>query len=854
MKKNYFYGFYKSFGFLSTIILPLCYCFIALAACYSQRLAFVKTDATLVAHTLSAALVALFGGIAVLGLSDLKNKKFGFIDFLVGSAMLGSIGSLIIAATKKNGSKSFLISLGVCVGLLVVVFIVRAILIKFDGTKRGSKVYFKALANKLNPILALVISALLAIVVCSMRGNLDHIIKSYGLGVCIGAVVVSILISSCVKKNDATIFDALLLIAFLTFAIVTVYFFNALGKYQNGSIRGCAYITCALLMGLLYRSESIVEEDDKLSKHKFNAYFADLYSKHDVWYSISAGLVVAGGLFAVNACKNTVKSYLKLMHITVKLPSVQTANYILIGGFAVLLVLGLIVIAGIKKPKIKFVDVIVNVLLHVSIFLIPFVVYLFTKLQTLNLLDNIPLLVLLILVLVLIVFTFILQTIRIVSYEIIKEEPAVIEEADDANDNEEDSLNNEIEENVEEATEEPKEESVEEAPEEVTENALEQEENSTESSEDDEFLSAVEDIPEATTSSVTEVEQEPVQTEEVVYVDENGNEIPNDEVLEADADGEDELDVEDDEVEDDESEDETDDETDDEEASVEEDVNAKERAIINPEVTVVDENGKPKRIKMNFNARMMFAPYQAKEYYNEIKNYLIMYRAKGRFSARCESFRYHGLVAKVALAGKSVKVCLAIDPTSLEGTKYHYKDVSNKKQYVEVPTMIKVRSDRGLKYFKELVDLMMAARQVKPKRNFKPVNYMPTLIPNGQAILGTIGLSTDYLYDTMNVRSIPSEMPNNLADYLPVIQGEDLGEDEVEAVVYLDTLCNHFLDYDEITIDILKSMHIVNKGNVLRIKARGTLDRKLIIYAEYFDEDALKMLMCTNCTAIKIIR
>ena len=852
MKKNYFYGFYKSFGFLSTIILPLCYCFIALAACYSQRLAFVKTDATIVAHTLSAALVALFGGIAVLGLSDLKNKKFGFIDFLVGSAMLGSIGSLIIAATKKNGSKSFLISLGICVGLLLVAFIVRAILVKFDGTKRGSKVYFKALANKLNPILALVVSALLAIVICSMRSNLDHIIKFYGLGVCIGAVVVSILISTCVKKNDATLFDALLLIAFLTFAIVTVYFFNALGKYQYGSIRGCAYITCALLIGLLYRSESIVEEDDKLSKYKFNAYFADLYSKHDVWYSISAGLVVAGGLFAVNACKNTVKSYLKLMHITVKLPSIQIANYILIGGFAVLLILGLIVIAGIKKPKIKFVDVIVNVLLHISIFLIPFVVYLFTKLQTLNLLDNIALLVLLILVLVLIVFTFILQAIRIVNYEII-EEPAVVEETevDEAN-NEEDSLNNEneetSEESQEETSEEPQEEAVEESqeetPEEVSENLEEQEENTCELSEDDEFLSAVESIPEATTSSVTEVKQEPEQAEEVVYVDENGNEISNDEVSEEDADGEDELDIEDDEAEED----------DEELEPVEEDINAKERAIINPEVTVVDENGKPKRIKMNFNARMMFAPYQAKEYYNEIKNYLIMYRAKGRFSARCESFRYHGLVAKVALAGKSVKVCLAIDPTSLEGTKYHYKDVSNKKQYVEVPTMIKVRSDRGLKYFKELVDLMMAAREVKPKKNFKPVNYMPTLIPNGQAILGTIGLSTDYLYDTMNVRSIPSEMPNNLADYLPVIQGEDLGEDEVEAVVYLDTLCNHFLDYDEITIDILKSMHIVNKGNVLRIKARGTLDRKLIIYAEYFDEDALKMLMCTNCTAIKIIR
>ena len=168
--------------------------------------------------------------------------------------------------------------------------------------------------------------------------------------------------------------------------------------------------------------------------------------------------------------------------------------------------------------------------------------------------------------------------------------------------------------------------------------------------------------------------------------------------------------------------------------------------------------------------------------------------------------------------------------------------------------MVKVRSHRGLKYFKELVDMMMAAREVKPKRNYHEVNLMPTLIPNGEAILATLGMSTDYLYDSMNVKSIPQEMPDVLEDYLPVIQAEPLNEEEVEANVYLDTLCNHFNEGDEVTIDTLKSLHIVTRGNVLRIKARGTLDRKLIIYAEYFDGDALKMLMCTNCTAIKIIR
>ena len=150
---------------------------------------------------------------------------------------------------------------------------------------------------------------------------------------------------------------------------------------------------------------------------------------------------------------------------------------------------------------------------------------------------------------------------------------------------------------------------------------------------------------------------------------------------------------------------------------------------------------------------------------------------------------------------------------------------------------------------------MFATRGVKPKRNYENVDYLPTLIPNGEAILATLGMSTYYLQNSMNAKGIPDEMPDNLEDYLPMIPGEELPEgEEIEATVYLDTLCNHFEDGNEVTIDVLKSLHIVTRGNVLRVKARGTLDKKLIIYAEYFDEDALKMLMCTNCTAVKVVR
>lgn len=272
------------------------------------------------------------------------------------------------------------------------------------------------------------------------------------------------------------------------------------------------------------------------------------------------------------------------------------------------------------------------------------------------------------------------------------------------------------------------------------------------------------------------------------------------------------------------------------------------------ETVEVDNVVANKTVKRKFNTRMMLATDEAKSYYSEVKNYLQAYRAKGRISSKCETFRYKGLVAKVGLAGKSVKVYLALNPQELEGSKYHFKDASAKKQYAEVPVLIKVKSPRGLKYFKELVDMLMAKRAIKPKRNYVSVDYTKALIPNGEAIFAELGLNDDYLYDTIHVKNIPADLPDDLGSHLPITQGEKIEEELVYASVYLDTLCNHYNDGDVVTMEDLKARHIITRGNALKVKARGTLDRKLVIYAEDFESDALKMLLCTNGTAVKILR
>lgn len=261
-----------------------------------------------------------------------------------------------------------------------------------------------------------------------------------------------------------------------------------------------------------------------------------------------------------------------------------------------------------------------------------------------------------------------------------------------------------------------------------------------------------------------------------------------------------------------------------------------------------------KRIRLTFEEKTTLASDEVKNYYNEVKNYLLMYRAHARLSKKCESFRYKGLLAKVAFAGKTLRVNLAIDPKTLEGTKYHFKDRSDKKQYQLVPTQIKIKSDRGLKYFKELVDMMMEGREVKPKRRFETTDFTALLIPDGHAVLYTLGVTNDHLVDIMDVSNVPTDLPVDLVYHIPTINGDDIEGMKEENSIYLDTLCKHFNDGDIITLDILKKNNILTRGNMLRIKARGTLDKHFTIYADSFEANALAMLLCTGSKAVKLIR
>ena len=835
MKKNFIKSYFKSFGIIPSIVILAALFVVAYFFYIRQNM----VSDTITDIGIGALMVGLVG-LAGIGISKLLTKEVNFLDFGRGVGFCGSLMLAIIALCNGYHTKHALVFF-IAAGVLLVEIVVRFIFVDDQKEYTSFRYYFAAIANKYNPLLILLAGALVALIGTILAANnitgsinvLKELLNfKYMLVGGLFAVLVLVLIPALIvdpsEKYGANIFDFVLSVGFVASLYLFVLAMNEVGVFYARLI----ILTCALCAaGLLVRAVSYTKgKNYKYTEHKVRSYFSDVYQKYDssLWIFIGAILVVVFGVAASYASGST--AFTKIFGV--KLQTFSTVlNYISIVGVVALIAL-MFVFRNFKSEKIERVDsLLISSLLASSLIIPYFIMLLAIGGGFAALASNVSLLILFIFITILFIVSAVIQTIRLMSYDPLleireenakreqekalketqkaeetKEEAEKIQEEetqDDAfvydDDDVNDILNDnseEVEETVEEAVEEPVEKTVEKPVEETVEEATE-EANEEEAEDSDELEEDEED-----------------ETDEVEEA-EDSDELEEDEAVEVSNDITKNIQVQ--------------------------------------EYVAVDENGAPKKIKKRFNTKMMFAPYETKEYYNEVKNYLMMYRAKGRISARCETFRYKGLVAKVSLGGKTLKVYLALDPELVsQYPKYHFRDCSEKKQYSEVPVMIKVRSARGLKYFKELVDMMMANREVKPKRKFEPTNYMSSLIPNGEAILGSLGLSQDYLQNLMSAEMIPAEMPTDLEHFLPSIQSEPLEDEEVEATVYLDTLCNHFEDGEVVDIDTLKSKHVVTKGNVIHIKARGTMDRKLTIYAEYFDEDALQILLCLSCTVVKV--
>ncbi len=134
-------------------------------------------------------------------------------------------------------------------------------------------------------------------------------------------------------------------------------------------------------------------------------------------------------------------------------------------------------------------------------------------------------------------------------------------------------------------------------------------------------------------------------------------------------------------------------------------------------------------IRKTFMQKLCDSEQEVQNYYNTIKHELLSYKkVNSRVSQSYDRFNLgRKSVAKIGLRGKTLVLYLALNPEEYVNTKYYAKNVGDVKKYQDTPTMVKVKSARGLKYALELIAVLLDGVAKNPPTEM--VDYVLPEIP-----------------------------------------------------------------------------------------------------------------------------
>ena len=389
--------------------------------------------------------------------------------------------------------------------------------------------------------------------------------------------------------------------------------------------------------------------------------------------------------------------------------------------------------------------------------------------------------------------------------------------------------------------EKPVEQAVEEKPQAVEEVAQPVEEQV------DEVEEPVEETPveeEQEEQAEEEVEEEEPQIEEV-QEEELPEEEPQveEEVASAVAEEIVEEEIDDEEEEEDFDEDEEEDEEDEEEEEEDE------------EIGEIEIGGKSYRPKYAYPTRIKLVSDKVKDFYTDIKNEFLSYGIKSRISKTKENFNFsRDNVARFVVRGKTLKLYIAIDPSSIDHAYFHHKDVSEKKTYFDIPTMMPIKSRLASVKARELVAMLAEQLGLHKKRRFQNKDFSADLSAEGLTYVDRKGYG--YLVKPSVTLADVTEIPDELSDRLSqVSKSQNKINRFIRTKVAVDVLAEKFQDGETVTIETVRTRGIgAPNANCLIVEDGETLDKKLTVYAEEFSPNAIKMIALCGGEVFKIER
>ena len=160
-----------------------------------------------------------------------------------------------------------------------------------------------------------------------------------------------------------------------------------------------------------------------------------------------------------------------------------------------------------------------------------------------------------------------------------------------------------------------------------------------------------------------------------------------------------------------------------------EDYAAYEETVATIDETVPAVEDKPKYIPSpTFAQKMLRADEVIQDRYDELKNYALRFKKlKSRISKKFDSINQGRLhFVKLSVAGKTLKLYLNMDINATD-PKFHCKDMSDKKTYVTVPVLLRIKSGRAVRYAKILIDQCAELHGLKENPKYEEVDAIATV-------------------------------------------------------------------------------------------------------------------------------
>lgn len=277
------------------------------------------------------------------------------------------------------------------------------------------------------------------------------------------------------------------------------------------------------------------------------------------------------------------------------------------------------------------------------------------------------------------------------------------------------------------------------------------------------------------------------------------------------------------------------------------------------------------RYRKSLVAKLVLQP-ELQPLYKELRAKILAYKkVNARLSFKGERFSFgRKTLLRLFVRGKRIYLYYALNP-SAQPEKYHLIDVSDKKIGEELPALQKVLSPRSMTYAFQLIEILMAENQISalPEDKLPVLEYDELLYPRSFSELLAEKLIIEYevkrktpfktlenldtddeddedelveAEEVITSYNIDRFVPDQVVEEM-VVRKTTLRTGRME-IVNLDSLEQVFADGDLVNLETLQAKKLVSKkAKRIKILARGTFTKKLMVEADDYSKQAMKLII-----------